>query len=175
MALTEQTISKLNHLLGVLETVPKEKFNLFNWARFSYDEMETFKCRHPVRLNGCGMMGCAIGWLASTQQAIDQGLVLIADPYSCYGWVRYTEKKSSESPPYATGFEAIGEQTHGFQAVGKYFGFSTKTSLLLFHDRYYSGVSSIPAVMDRVRLLLEKNDERWFQDALSQHGVEIPA
>lgn len=120
---------RVQHAIRVLNSVEKRKhrqaaFSLYSWAEFSTDEILVARTnKKPLRLNGCGYSGCAMGWIASSPKAIASGLRLTADPDTYGGFdvnIRYRGKTGNR-----------------FEAPAMYFGIGVDAAASLFSPTTY--------------------------------------
>lgn len=124
---------RLLKLATILETVPKERFNLRFWEGLPTED--GMRKVYPE----CGFSGCAIGWAAQDKEFKRAGFKLEAS--------RWDQKYSI---PVFKGERA-------FSAVEKFFGISQDSAEYLFTSSQYGDKDVSPkAVSRRIRWFVAK-------------------
>lgn len=144
---------RIERAIEILRKVPPHKFDLCTWVHFTKTEMRKMReGKLQPRINGCGSVGCAMGWIASDKRCIADGLVIEVNEY--------------EAIP-------IFENHDGFSAADAYFDFHrANTSTYLFDSGCYEGRErkKTAPVIARLETLLAAGEE-LFGEMCVKAGV----
>lgn len=130
--------NRLLKLADFLDTVPRKKFDLYNWITKKSNNTATT----IDHIKECGFAGCAVGWAMTLPSFKKAGLKTIKDNNLFYNDEYF-------SVPYYKGHE-------NWYAVSKFFGISTYDAGDLFRIESYSSNATPKMVARRIRKFVKK-------------------
>lgn len=159
---------RLEHLITVLKSVPKQNFHMGFWGVSEYG-------------NDCGTTCCAFGYAALDPEFQEQGLKMVHTKLTRnldQSWNRDTTVLDS-----IVSFNALARKLDepievdiylhngktGYEAAKEFFDLEENTVYFLFSPDYYKSFTSSPdEVIERIQTVLDKGEGNYLAEPFNR-------